>query len=212
MKKIIALLLVSTLSSIALAQIAPPEGKPVKETKTLLGNGNKVRGYGAIDGHLSEFRGRKALMAGIQGGVIMNNNFILGIGAKGITTNVSFDGTNPTDRLHLYGGYGGFILGAIIAPKEVIHIAFPVLIGAGGAYVTNENHFSNANSTTDIYDEASAFFVVEPGVELEINLTTFFKLGLGVSYRWVDESNLVNATDDDLRGLNTSISFKFGKF
>ena len=108
----------------ALAQTDNQEEKPVKKTKTLFGENSKVRGFGALDFRLSEFKGDLALLAGAHGGIIINNHFMIGLGGRGITTNVSFEGVNPTDKLHLYGGYGGLMIGGIFAPKEATILPF----------------------------------------------------------------------------------------
>lgn len=197
----------------ALAQTDNQEEKTVKKTKTLFGKNSKVRGFGALDFRLSEFKGDLALLAGVHGGIIINDHFMIGLGGRGITTNVSFDGINPTDKLHLYGGYGGLMIGGVFAPKEAIHITVPILIGAGGAEVTNQNYFvSNTHLDPNGFHENSAFFIVEPGVEVEINLTKFFRIGIGASYRMVNGSDFVNIKDKELSGFSSGISLKFGKF
>jgi hypothetical protein len=54
--------------------------------------------------------------------------------------------------------------------------------------------------------------VVEPGLEVEINVTRFFKIGLGASYRLVRQSDLITVSDKDLSGFSGGLSLKFGKF
>ena len=186
---------------------------PVKETKTLLGNGSKVRGFGSLDMRMTEFNDELGLMMGVHGGIIMNNHFVIGLGGYGLTSNYLIENTENLDELYLYGGYGGLILGAIFSPKEVIHIYTPVLIGAGGMEITDRNHLNNFHRPNfGTYIENSAFFVVEPGIEVEINVTRFFKIGLGASYRLVRESDLITLSDSDLSGFSGGLSLKFGKF
>lgn len=62
------------------------------------------------------------------------------------------------------------------------------------------------------------FFVMEPGINLELNLSTRLVLVAGVSYRYVtglnenDESiSITHVTNNDLSGINFSIGLKFGK-
>jgi len=195
----------------ALAQTDNQKEKPVKKTKTLFGENSKVRGFGALDFRLSEFKGDLALLAGVHGGIIINNHFMIGLGGRGITTNISFEGVNPTDKLHLYGGYGGFMIGGVFAPKEAIHVTVPILIGAGGAYITDRNYLDTYVESND-FNEESAFLVIEPGLEVEINLTKFFKIGIGASYRIVSGSDFINVKDKELSGFSSGISLKFGKF
>ena len=61
------------------------------------------------------------------------------------------------------------------------------------------------------------FFVVEPGVEVELNMARFFRMGLGATYRYTNGVVLSypDGTEVPLRaldGLNFHVNFKFGKF
>lgn len=209
MKKLIFTTLMTVLVSSVWAQEVIEEIKP-KKMKTLAGSSGRVTGFGALELRVTEIKNDLALMPGVSGGLIFDHNFILGLGGYGLATEIGFTGLLPNDRLYLYGGYGGLILGGIIAPNEVIHINIPVLIGAGGAYIS-ENGFDDDFNEND-FDESSAFFVVEPGIELEINVTNFFRIGIGGSYRWVKESDLVNISDSDLTNYSGHFALKFGKF
>ena len=175
-----------------------------KEIKTNLGRNSSVKGFGSLELKTTEIKDDIALMPGIMGGIIMNDHFILGLGGYGMAAEIDFIGTEPEIRQYLYGGYGGLILGAIIAPREVIHVNIPILIGAGGAYIT-ENASHDFDGSSEEFDESSAFFVIEPGIELEMNITRFFRLGVGASYRYITESDLVNITDSELNNYSGHI-------
>jgi hypothetical protein len=62
------------------------------------------------------------------------------------------------------------------------------------------------------------FFVMEPGMNLELNLSARLTLVTGASYRYVtglnenDENvSITHVTNKDLGGLNFNIGLKFGK-
>ncbi len=197
----------------AFIQAQDQEEIPYKETKTVLGKGSKIRGFGSLDTRLAEINDELGLLVGAHGGIVLNNNFVIGLGGYGLTTSYKFDGVEPDEDLYLYGGYGGLILGAIFAPKEVVHIYTPVLIGAGGFEISDRNLFRTGRiGDFNSYIENTAFFVVEPGVEVEVNITRFFKIGMGASYRFVRGADLVNASNEDLSGFSGGLSLKFGKF
>jgi len=187
---------------------------PVIQTKTLLGNGTKVRGFGSLDMRMTEFKDDLGLVVGAHGGIILNNHFIIGLGGYGLTSNFVIEDSENFDELYMYGGYGGLILGGIFSPKEVVHIYTPVLIGAGGMEVTDRNYLNNFNRPHGFgtFGETTAFFVVEPGLEIEVNITRFFKIGIGASYRLVRESDLSTVSDNDLSGFSGGFSLKFGGF
>ena len=64
-----------------------------------------------------------------------------------------------------------------------------------------------------IFVENSAFLLFEPGLQLEVNVTQFMKIGLGAGYRMVQGTTLRNdITDDDLTYWTGNFSLIFGKF
>lgn len=178
------------------------------EMKTIFSRKSEIRGFGSFDLKLTDFNEDKALFIGGHGGVILNKKFIFGGGGYGLSTSNTFELGDGTEKLELFGGYGGIMLGYIIAPSEIIHISFPVLLGAGGVEVA-----PIINGERSIL-ERSAFFVVEPNVEIEINMTRFMRLAVGGGYRLVQGSDLDigNISDDDLSSWTAGVSFKFGKF
>lgn len=183
------------------------------EIKTIFSKDSEISGFGSFDMKLSDFNEDKALFLGGHGGVILNKHFIIGIGGYGITTNNTFDGITPNKELDLYSGYGGIVLGYVIAPREVIHISFPLLVGAGGVEVVDKSLASDIDDR-GVTVERSAFFVVEPTAQVEVNITKFFRFAVVGGYRLVQGSSLdINRIkDEDLTSWTAGVSFKFGKF
>jgi hypothetical protein len=99
----------------------------------------------------------------------------------------------------------------MIAPEKMIHLSIPVLLGAGGVEVSDENFFLSS-SDSDYSIERSAFFVVEPGLDLEVNITKVLRLAVGASYRWVTGTDLSTLTDNDLTNWSGNFSIRFGGF
>src|SRR5512145_303239 len=91
------------------------------------------------------------------------------------------------EDISLAGGYGGFFFEPVVFPKYPVHVSFPILIGAGGVAVVRDSD-SDDDWEDDFKSEASdAFMVIEPGVEVELNITRFFKFCLGGYYRYTSE-------------------------
>ena len=181
------------------------------QVKTLLGGQVKVQGFGSVDLKVSQWNKQTALLVGGHGGVILNNKFTIGLGGYGITTRAKFKSLDNQENLYLSGGYGGLLLGYSIFSKEIFHLNFPILFGGGGLDILEDedNIFSNG---FDNITESTGFFIVEPGVELEINVASFFRLAIGGTYRFIEGANLDNINNSDLEDWSTHISFKFGKF
>jgi len=114
-------------------------------------------------------------------------------------------------------GYGGLLLEYIAFPRKAVHLSFPIIIGAGGTSLgakTFVNHSQIDPQEWGTYDfvESSTFFVVEPGISAELNMTKFFRLNAGVTYRYISGLNLVRLSDDALSDFTFSLTLKFGAF
>lgn len=190
--------------------------------KTLFGNNRKVDngGWGGFTLGYTRVNGMDAFLSGGRGGWLIDHRITIGGGGYAFATDMSWDvQTMPTaDNYALAGGYGGLLLEPIIAPFKPLHISIPVLIGGGSAgVVDNMDYHGNYN-----YDSYSACFVLEVGIDLELNIVKFFRLAVNAGYRYT--SNLTinyyspggikqfTVPPDAMRGFNAGVTFKFGKF
>ncbi len=186
--------------------------------QTLFGNKEKNRsngGYGGFSTAYTKMDGRDAIMFGGQGGWIIDHGFVLGGAGYGFMTDRFFD-AELNNQYMLAGGYGGLLLEFIVAPKSPVHLSIPLVIGGGGVSYTRNNY------DYDYYgysEDSQAFFVIEPGVELELNIVRFMRIAAGAKYRFTSDVSLRYFDSgnrimdaDALNGFSTHITFKFGKF
>ena len=99
-------------------------------------------------------------------------------------------------------------------PQSPVHIAFPVLIGAGGISFVS---YDDVEWESNYVEDYQAFLIVEPSAELELNLARFMRIGIGVSYRYPLPFNVSRSPGDAadskaIEGLAYNLSFKFGSF
>ncbi len=187
------------------------------EIKSLIGRTSETYGFGGGDIKVGDIAGNRSLIIGASGGIIVDRNYFIGLAGYGMVTGNEIDGVIPSEtnpvakKLNIYGGYGGMVFGFTLWTKEPVHVHFPFLVGAGSFEVVDNNFFNNSFDT-DFSIERSAFFIGEPGAQIEFNITESFRLSAGVSYRLVQGLEMINLTDDNLSGLSTSISVRFGKF
>lgn len=198
-------------------------GQEEKEFRTLFGNDMSSGGYGAPEMKLSDVNGKSSLLMGGRGGWIIGHSFVLGGGGYGLVTNNRFiydevlNGVDTTREYRIDMGYGGLLLEYIAMPQRAVHLTFPVLIGAGGVSLSHKLFDENDAEYVDDwsnweYEESAAFFVVEPGIGIELNMTKFFRLELGASYRYINGTNLRRLSDSDLSDFSLNMALKFGKF
>lgn len=191
---------------------AQPNGNRGRDSdiQSLLHRDNELSAMGMVDFKFTELIDTKALLLGAKAGMIINKRFLFGLGGYGIASNVQFgSGPNGGQPLQLYGGYAGMLLGGVIAPEQVVHLSIPILLGAGGVEVSDAHYFpSFADSEFTI--DRSAFFVVEPGLDIEVNVTRTLRVGIGASYRWVSGADLTTLSDADLTDWSGNFSIRLG--
>lgn len=191
--------------------------------RTLIGRGRKLHhgGWGAPTAHCTRILDQDALLVGARGGWLINHRFTLGVAGHGLVTNLrhqAYDDHLQESGQAFYGrssfhmGYGGLLLEPIIAYRSPVHVSLPVIIGAGGC-----GYSFNAPPPQDLDPVAlpansQAFFVVEPGIDLELNLIPLVRLGLGASYRFTSDLDLPGTPKDALHGFNAGINVKVGRF
>lgn len=216
MKPIITLILLAT-SLLSFAQTYVDTYDPDdQKVKSLLSNDNDINGFGGSDLKVGEFFGERGLLVGAYGGLLIDRRYLFGLAGYGIVTNIQFEGTipdaNETKTLTLHGGYGGIIFGPTIAPSELIHLSIPIVFGAGAFEIVDEDFFSSLLSDTEFVIENSIFFLVEPGLQVEFNISQSFRMGIGATYRYISGTDLINLSDEDVSGFAGILSFRFGRF
>jgi hypothetical protein len=197
MKKSIMGLLILALAAAVFAQ--------EKEYQTIFDNQDlRISGLGGPFMQFTSVAGEFGHMMGGGGAVLLNNFFFGGYGL-GLTNAIpDYVNDHPSDRLTL--GHGGFWIGYSLFGERPIHVSFSSLIGWGELGIMQ-------------YDGYYPFvrdkiFVLAPTVELEVNLTRYFRIGAGASY------NLYSMVDENMHGYRSSdisspggfLSFKFGWF
>lgn len=180
--------------------------------ETLLGRrGVSVGGFGAPVLKFSRLAGSDAVLSGGRGGVILNRRFVVGgggyaVASENIRTDFRFeDGTRPSLQLE----YGGLELEVITRPARLVHATVSLLLGGGSASYTSR---SDRGATVSTRTLASNVFVAEPGVHAELNVTRWFRPGMGFGYRHVNGSDLPGVNDAGLSGAVGTLTFKFGRF
>jgi hypothetical protein len=180
------------------------------DPQAIFSGNSDLKGFGSYDMKLTPIADNTSLFIGAKGGVTVNKFFSLGAAGYGLVSSSDIISENGVP-LKLNGGYGGLLIGFQAFPRKVVHLSFPIILGGGTMYLTDEYFFQNP-SDSDFTVEKSGFVVVEPGAHLEFNVTRFFHLEMGASYRYVQGLNMRNLTDEQLLGWAIDLSLKFGSF
>lgn len=212
MKKF-TVLLISILFTLTLSA---QEKENNEEFRTLFGGDKTTHGgYGGLLINYSQIDGKDAMLVGARGGWIINHGISIGLGGYGFANDLSYE-TNINESYQNYslaGGYGGLVIEPIIGAKWPVHVSIPILIGAGGiAYINNYYGRPDYDSYNPYAEQANAYFVLEPGIEVELNMVKFMRLAVGGYYRYTSDLNLADLDTKVLDGFSVGLVMKFGKF
>jgi len=195
MKRIFAFLLMLAIVPVVFSQ----------EEETLVGGEIESGGFGGPVVKITQVNGESGVLMGGRGGWIINHRFVLGGGGYGLTTNHKAPNYSTESPHYIEMGYGGLELEYIVSSNKVLHYSLQTLIGAGGVDLRDKWGGS-------VDGENDSFFVVEPGANLELNVSKSIRISAGASYRHVVGVDYRGLGNSDLSGLSANLALKFGKF
>jgi hypothetical protein len=174
-------------------------------TKTLLKSDVKITEIFAPEVKFNSIQGDIGTLLGFYCGPSINRTFL--IGACG--------GVNLGHPRVNYGYFGG--IGQYVSrPEEIVHFSGQLVV----AYGTTKDYENPKSGPMDNFWNISgaSFFLMEPGINLELNISNSMVLVLGMSYRYIsglnessEDISLTHLTNEDLSGLNFIIGLKFCK-
>jgi hypothetical protein len=195
-------------------------GPLMAQEETLFSGEIESGWYGGPLSAVGQIIDETGFLVGVQGGWIINHRFVLG--GKGYIL------VNPVDVEGLQNivvgfGCGGALFEYIIASNKLLHFNIENMIGIGGVYndvKVNKKYHDPIDYTGD------ACLVLEPGLNLMLNVIKNFRIGVGATYRYVygidydpgaPYRNIIgndyeNISDSDLSGVTVQIILKFGAF
>jgi hypothetical protein len=183
-----------------------------KEFKTLLGRNRAGGAYCSITTGYSNIDGRNAILFGGRFAWIASHSLGVGVGCTGFINEFHYEPSLDKD-VFLTGGYGGLYIEPILFPRSLVHLSFPVLFGAGGiSYISKDLDINN-----NFIEDSKAFLLIEPSAEIELNLTKYFRISFGASYRLPTKFDIgfhedYNIDIKSIRSLSYIVTLKFGKF
>jgi hypothetical protein len=173
------------------------------EEETLLRGPVDHGGFGGPVVKATEINDEFALLVGGRGGWIIDHTFVIGFGGYGLVNDIDAESSKFGRNLEL--GYGGLELEFILASRKLLHLSVGGLIGAGGL-TYRDRDFDGFDGPDD------AFFIAEPNISLMLNVTPYFRIGFGGSYRFIHDVEFGEFNDSDLSGPSAMLTFKFGEF
>lgn len=168
-------------------------------------------GYGGPFVQWSTIDGKDVVMTGGRGGWIIDHTISIGGGGAGLATPLKYTNAKG-EKLLLDMGFGGLCFQFIGNSDEVVHFNLDVMAAVGGVGFRRELY--------EVDDEFKydRFYVLQPEVDIVMNVTSFFRISAGGGYRFVydadvqDDTGKLRLTSGDLRGPTAKLAFNFGAF
>jgi hypothetical protein len=179
------------------------------EDQMLFGGKITHGGFGGPVLKFTKIKDQNAVFIGGRGGWIINHTMVLGLGGY-VMANENIDKVqiSPGHSRFLSVGYGGFEMEYVAMHNRLFHPALSILIGGGSAsYI--DKYFDDIDDDEDDFD---GFFIVEPTVNVELNVIPIMRANIGLGYRYVSGVEYYGLKDSDISGLAGSLSMKFGIF
>jgi hypothetical protein len=172
-----------------------------QSVETIFGKGGpKVRGaYGVAAQKFSSIDGQFANFLGGYGGVMFENGVMIGAGAFALLNGQSIDIQNDEGTFRSLT-YTGLVLERTFQSAKAIHLTANLLMGAG--FIGEQDRLPGGGT---YFISSRGAFVAEPTMNVEVNLTRWFRAGAGAGYRWVADKGNYSAPA-------ATLSLKFGKF
>ncbi|MDR9363963.1 MAG: hypothetical protein RI575_01390 [Balneolaceae bacterium] len=174
------------------------------QSETLLNGDIDHGGYGGLISNFSEINNSFGVTIGGYGAWLIDHTVAIGGGGLGLTNDIKFDETPEGDR-YISFGYGGLYFGYLHNSQDMLHLTVETFIGSG------EVNLRYNSDNEDLFDD-DRVFVIDPTINVELNLTNFMRVTIGVGYRFVNGVNLEILDDKDLSSPTFRSTIRFGSF
>ncbi len=169
------------------------------------------------------------IISGARMGLNLNSNYYVGLALYGSTlfknpikSSDPITLEKPIIELNYYGIEGEYFF----LPENTLHFSVAAFLGLAEAHLkTPPYDDEEGNRYVPEYNAGISTYVFKPTVNLNINIKPFYRIVVGVSYRYVTSINyetafLVNDSDNKpykmnskvLNGLALNFAIRFGGF
>jgi hypothetical protein len=159
-----------------------------------------------LDFKVNSIQDQTGTLTGIYMGALLNKSII-----------VALTGALNVGHPEVNYGYFGLLVQYTHNPHDLLHFSGQLVLGTG----TTKDYEREKSSTFDNFGNITGpgFWLIEPGIIGELNLSTKVRLGFGLGYRLIaglDENDELisktEVTNKDLSGVNFLLSCKIATY
>jgi len=174
------------------------------QTETLVGSNTKIGGFGGPLLQFASLNGEFAFYSGGGGAAIFDGRFYLGGFGMGLNTDHVYSYQDLPHYADI--GFGGLWLGYIHKANKLVHLNFSLPVGGGGI------EFSPINDDLDDPDYVDGFYMLNPSIGAELNVTSFMKISLNAGYMFFAGVDNDVLPASHLNSPSMMFALKFGYF
>ncbi len=166
-------------------------------------------GFFGLDFRYGQIEGENAAFGGGKAAYIMNRSLEIGVAGMLFYSeqeNILFEDSN----LGIGGGYGGLYVAPVIKPLKKVHLSIPIVLGAGA--VGYDEDIRGQQGRLIHVDDWDEIFMVQGGLNLVFNVTSFFQAEIGLHYLHTTDIELDMVRNLDITGLTGGFGLRFGRF
>jgi hypothetical protein len=152
--------------------------------QTILSDEIVFSGFGSPFVEFSSVNDQFAVILGGGGGLMVNQSVFIGGYFEGLMTNHYREDLHTivdTEKPKISFEHGGIWLGYVYKHQKAVHGGLSMKLGWGEIDLKDSE---NGNPDSD-YDYRDRIFNIQPQVEIEFNMTRWFKINVGAGYRFV---------------------------
>lgn len=197
------------LSTLIILAVLMIPASALAQTETLIGNNLENGSFGGPTVKVSQFAGELGILVGGGGGWVIGKTFTIGGAGYGLATTHVVN--NGSEDYEIDFGYGGLLLEYLKRPDDLIHYYATCIFALGGLSFRSHGSYVDVDHTKD-----DLVYIIEPSVNVCLNLTKNLKVSAGAGYRYVtglDQASLdLGLEKTGLTGASFNISFRFGRY
>lgn len=181
-----------------------------QQTETLFSGDVSHGGFGSFMYGVSSINDQAVFMRGTRGAwsLKFSGGHTIHIGLGGYRSHSGFEAVNwqrtdiPKPELRM--DHGGFEIEYLNRSHRLIHAGIKATIGGGTVRYRDRN--------VELDKRSDDFFAFQPGANVHLNVTNWFRISGGIMYRYISGADLEGTNDSNLSGFSAFAGLRFGKF
>jgi len=181
--------------------------------RCLLGNNKSeehwkgIQFYGGLTHQHQNFFNIPFSFTGIETGVFLKQNFLLGVYGSTFISNLEVDISNS--KTHFSISQGGFVFGISTNSQKLVHAGMLLNIGYFKT-LGNSARFSVFDIQNPSIKVGGVVIIPQAFTEINISKWMKFRTGLGYSFYNFEDHSIISKTD--LQHISINFGFLFGRY